>query len=597
HDLGITAGVQISFGRSGVSYQSHMDTGGGHRYHSYGVRLGALDRNIRDHYFNRNKQYVDVAVRGSLVYQNYRFFDNRTTFLSILESIEIAKKDPSVKGIVVNTTNMNVDPAKAWELYEQLVAFRETGKEVVVYVERGGMSHLYLIAAASYVVMDPMGTMQIPGYIFGRTYLAEFLEEVGIGVQEIRKADYKTAAESFTRTSMSDAEREQISAIVTQWYEGIREIISEEKGLEEDLFDDMINRGLVVSPDDLVEAGIVDTLARFDHVQGILNKLENRRVSRTSARSLYTNNLPSDTRWGPEKVIQVLYAEGSTSMTSGIRARVLANAIKQAAANPSVKAIVMRVDSPGGDALASDIVAEQIKNAANRKPVIISMGFVAASGGYWIAMEADSIVATPQTITGSIGVIMPHLYDDGLQRKLRLHSDFVSRGESADLSHGPSLPLIGLQLPGRPLREDEMEHFDTYITSMYDLFIDRVAEGRNLEADDVREIAGGRVWTGRDARDKGLVDELGGLQTAIQIAKEAAGIKPGDKVILQEGPATQPFSLPMLLGQVFTSSGNRMSQTTTDPMKNYIEMIIDHHGQPLMIMPFEEFSWIYYIQD
>ena len=594
-DIGFTAGVQFSLGRTGVSYQAHRDTDGNHRFNTYSIRAGALDRNIIDSYMRRDRNYVNVGVRGGLPYQRFRFVDQRQTYLATLDQIHEASVDPSVSGIVVNTIGMGIDQAKTWELRDALRRAQANGKKVIVYVERGGMNTFHLASVADYVIMDPYGGLSIPGYATGTTYIAGMLESIGIGVDEFREMEYKSAFEALSRTEMSDADREQRQAIIDGFYELVKAEVTEGRGIDGELFDSLIWRGIALSPKALVDAGIVDTLARPSDINGIIEKLEGDKKSRVSPDELYVYNKPRDDQWGPVSKVAVLYAEGPTMNETGIRARTLSRAIREAREDRSVKAVVMRADSPGGDPLASDLVAEELRKTAEVKPVIVSMGRVAASGGYWISMYADSIVAAPNTVTGSIGVIGGWFWDDGMSRHLRLHTDHVQRGESADLSFGPTLPLLGLSLPNRPLSGRERGDLVGRINHLYDQFIENVAEGRDAEFDQIKEVAAGRVWTGSDAKERMLVDEIGSLYTAIEIAKEKVGIEPGDKFEIVEGPEPQPFSLGLLLGQVFGSDVPQVKKQ--DPVREYLELMIDNNANPLVIMPFEYFQWMYYLEN
>ena len=593
-DIGFTAGVQLSLGRSGLGYQSHRDKDGNHRYNTYSIRAGAMDRNIIQSFFRKDKNYVNIGIQGGLPYQNFRYLDNRQTYLTTLDQIKEAAADPSVSGIVVNTTRMQIDQAKTWEIRTALRDAQASGKKVIVYVERGGMNIFHLASVADYVIMDPYGGLFIPGYVTGTTYIADMLSAIGIGVDEFREMEYKSAFEALSRTSMTDADREQRQKIIDGFYDLVRSDVTDGRGITDEVFDSLINKGISLSPQDLVRAGIVDTLARPADINDIIEKLDGEKKERISPGDLYVYNKPRDDRWGPVHKIAVMYAEGPTMNESGIRARTLSAAIRQARNDKSVKAVVMRADSPGGDPLASDLVAEELRKTSEVKPVIVSMGSVAASGGYWISMYADTIVAAPNTVTGSIGVISGWLWDDGMSDHLRLRTDYVSRGASADLMFGPTLPLIGLSLPNRPLRPEEREGLTGRMNELYDQFIESVADGRSAEFDEIKNVAAGRVWTGTDARERMLVDEIGSLYTAIEIAKEKAGLKPTDKIEIVEGPEPQSFSLPMLFGQVFGTNPPVVEQK--DPVREYLELMIEYNANPLVIMPFEYFHWLYYLE-
>lgn len=237
--------------------------------------------------------------------------------------------------------------------------------------------------------------------------------------------------------------------------------------------------------------------------------------------------------------------------------------------------------------MASDLVAEAIKKCAKEKPVIVSQGAVAASGGYWISMYADKIVASPATITGSIGVIGGWFYDQGLKGKLGMSTDYVKVGEHADLGFGARLPLVGIQIPDRNLTDDEYARMKDHITSFYRQFVERVAEGRKMEYDDVDEIGRGRVWLGTDGKEIGLVDELGGLDTAIRLAKREAGIGEDEKVELIEMPRPALMSSNIFAPKLF---GIEIKEE--DEYMKLLKFRMEHNGDPLPMLPMDQMGLV-----
>lgn len=595
HDFGVTAGLQFSFGRAGVSAQSHFDTDVNQQFNTYGIRLGAYDRNVFDTYRSTGDRYLNMSLRGPMAYQNRRFFDNRNTLRNTLETIRNAKDDPRISGIAINTTGMAISSAMIWEIRDELERFKESGKKVVMYIERGSMSTLHLASVADYVVMDPFGGLTVTGYASSTTYLKDLLDYYGIGVDEFREMTHKSAFESFARSDGSEEDREQREDLINGYYEVTRNDVMAGRGLSEEEFDDLINRGLSLLPEDLVKAGIVDTLARSTEINDIIRELEGRRMGRTGSSSLLANIMPNDDFWGPKPEIAIIYAIGGTTTEGGIQARRLASDIRAARNNSNVKAIILRADSPGGDPLASDLVAEELRKTMEKKPVIVSMGNVAASGGYWISMYSDTIIAVPNTVTGSIGVISGWFYDDGLSDRLRLNYRTVSRGESADLMGGPVLPLIGLGLPGRNLTESEREGLINRMLVLYDQFIEKVAEGRDMEEDEVRAVAEGRVWTGIQAKENGLVDDLGSLSFAIALAMDRAGMSMDEPYQITERPTPSAFDLfdilpvPSIIRAQFATEEEVMS----DPMVDYLKMMINNNGYPSVALPMEYYQLIY----
>ncbi|TVR52143.1 MAG: S49 family peptidase [Gemmatimonadales bacterium] len=590
-DVGFSTGLEVSLGTGGLRSQVHLDTGGSHRFNTYGVRLGAYDRNLRDTHFPRRDTYLQLRIRGSLPHQRARFLDSGKTLQETLDALEVARRNPRIAGVVIDARGIGLSQGRAWEVGAALGALRREGRKVVLYVERGGMNVLHLVAEADRVVMDPRGSLTIPGYLIGRTYLAELLEDVGIGVDEFREMEYKSAFETFSRTGMSEAEREQSRRLVDGFYDLVRGNVTQGRELEEGAFDALIREGILLPAAELRETGLVDTLARPQELDGILEELEGWKPRRIGPQDLLPHREPRDDRWGPLPKIGLLYAIGPTLTGTGIRARELAEEIRSLRARDDVKALVLRVDSPGGDALAADLVAEELRKTAEEIPVVVSMGDLAASGGYWISMYADTIVALPISVTGSIGVIGGWFWDAGLGDRLRLHVDGVQRGPSADARFGPALPLIGLGLPGRNLTEEERNRLVGNLNRLYDEFVEKVAEGRGMDPAEVREVAEGRVWTGEDALDAGLVDELGNLTATLRIAREAAGIPEGERFAILEGPESPLLDFPPFLPRLGVERLGVEQPPEPDLLQTYLEMILERGGEPLPLLPFEYVHW------
>jgi protease-4 len=271
-------------------------------------------------------------------------------------------------------------------------------------------------------------------------------------------------------------------------------------------------------------------------------------------------------------------------MDQGITARKLVKDFEAAADNSKVKAIVLRIDSPGGDALASDYIAEAMKKAKGKKPIIVSQGFVAASGGYWLSMYADTIVASPRTITGSIGVIGGWIYNKGLKETLGMSTDFVKAGMHADIGFGITLPLVGVQIPDRNLTSEERAVAETSIKTMYKEFVEKVSLGRKKKEGDIEPIAQGRVWSGLDGKQNGLVDVLGGLETAINIAKERAGISKDHDITIVEMPEKGLLDFSRFMPKLFGIE----TKIASDPTVELLKFRIQHNGEPLPMLPIED---------
>ncbi len=575
-------GLSFNFRRSGLTVQRQFNGNNSSGYNSYGVRFGAYDRNIFDSYSRRDRDYLSLNLRGSLKYQQYRLFDTSNTLLDILQSIDEARQDPTIAGIVINMSGFRASRAMKWELRERLREFQGAGKNVVVYIDRGGITDYHLASVADRIIMDPLGTITLEGFITGSTYIRGTLEKIGIAVEEWRFFEYKSAFESIARDKMSEADREQRQRLIDHFYELVRSDVTESRGITDDEFDKLVDEAGFLLAGHALEYGLVDTLGRWDEVRTIVGNFEDDRKSMISRANLPARQKPFDNRWGEPPQIAVIYALGICAMDEGITARRLVNDVHRARRDNRVKAIVLRVDSPGGDALASDLISRALKKAMEEKPVIVTQGAVAASGGYWLSMNSDTILAAPNTITGSIGVIGGWLYDDGFKDKLGLTTDFVKRGAFADLGFGATIPLLNLQLPDRNLTESEFELMQSRITSLYEDFVQMVADGRGMEYDDVEPYSQGRVWSGWDGVEIGLVDEIGGLADAIRIARSEAGIAPDEEAAIIEYPRPGLFDASVFMPRLF---GVEVKQK--DPLIEHIKFRLRHNGQPMPLLPLE----------
>jgi protease-4 len=577
---GFTVGVQFSLGRVGLTTQAHYDENQRYSYNTYGIRIGAFDRTLLK---GRRTSYLDLNLLGPVKYQRYQLLDRSNTLEGLLKTIDAAKKDPGVAGIAINTSGMAADKELLWEVREKLKDFKSTGKHVVMFIDRAGMNEYHFASIADKIVMDKQGMIQIGGFVMGRTYLKGTLEKVGIGYDEWRFFKYKSAYENLSRDKMSDADREQRQKLVDDYYTLAKADICAGRGFAPEQFDNMINNEVIYLPQDALAEGLVDTLGRWETLKEVIRSLEGGEKRYVGAGSLEAFIQPTDNHWSEPPKIAVVYALGACAMDEGITARKLVHDIQAVVEDRNVKAIVLRVDSPGGDAMASDYIAEALKKAQGKKPVIISQGAVAASGGYWLSMYGDTIVAAPTTITGSIGVIGGWIYNQGIKEKLGMSTDRVKMGNHADLGFGFTLPLIGLGLPDRDLTEPERARMEYSIKTMYKEFVTKVSSGRRKRPDQIEAIAQGRVWSGFDGLKHGLVDVLGGLETAIDIAKEKAGIPPGREVTIVELPKKGliDFSqfIPRLIGLEFKQK---------DPVFGHLQFLLAHNGQPMPILPLED---------
>ena len=578
-------GISLSLGRAGFSGERTFDKEGKQGFNTYAIRLGAYDRTVLSK-LSKGSKYVELNLFGGMKYQRFILFDNANTLRGTLDAIAAARDDETIGGIAINTSGMNINREMLWELRQRLQDFKESGKKVIVFVDRPSMEEYTFATVADRIVLDPTGMIVLPGYVMGNTYLKGTLEKLGIGFDEWRFFKYKSADEFLSREKMSDADREQKQKYIDDLYALTKQGVCNGRHLTSEQFEKIINEEVVFMPHEAVQRGLVDTLGRWDEVKAMVKEMEGKGKSMVGAGTAEKFNLPYDDRWGERPRIALIYALGVCAMDEGIKARSLVRDVEAAANDPKIKAIVLRVDSPGGDGMASDYIAEAMKRARKNKPVIVSQGYVAGSGGYWLSMYADTIVAAPSTITGSIGVIGGWMYNKDLKEKLGFSTDHVQVGAHADLGFGFRLPFIGAGLPDRNLTEAERAVAERSIKSYYADFIGKVAEGRKSTSAKIDSIGQGRFYSGIEGKTIGLVDVLGGLDDAIRIARHRVGIGDDEDITIVELPRPGLFDLsgfiPRLLGL--------QQPDTEDPLTGQLKLRLEHNGEPLPIMPLDEMS-------
>lgn len=481
-----------------------------------------------------------------LTYQKYRWFDDtRVAWLDLLRHLDAVLADPAYDGIVLNLSGFRGRPSLMWEMREKLAEFRAAGKRVVVHADRLLPAQYHLAAVADHLSLDPQGLVALPGAAMARSYLKGTLEKLGLGFQEFRYFTYKSAAETYSRDRMSEADREQRQRVVDVIYETRAAAATSDRDLRSVDFDLIVDTQGLLTADEALEERLVDSIGRWHDLNRRLDPERRPRLDEATPAGLHGPGW--DDQWGPRLRIPVVYAVGPCAMDEGIRGRATSEYLRGLAADPDVAAVVLRADSPGGDPLPSDLVADAVRRLKEAgKPVIVSQGDVAASGGYWISMDGTQVLTTPLTITGSIGVIGGWLWDDGIAGKLGVTSDVVSRGEHADLFTTVRVPILG-PIPRRPLDEDELERVEELIRGMYEGFVEAVAATRGLDEAHVRKIAEGRVWMGEDAVEHGLCDRIGTLDQAIALARTEASVPPWQDVAVVEYPPRGLFPFPNLL--------------------------------------------------
>jgi protease-4 len=451
---------------------------------------------------------------------------------TILNNIEKAKTDDKIKGIYLKAGDVAANfggLASIEEIRTKLKEFKETGKFIVAYNNFGfSQKAYYLNSVADSIFLNPEAGMFMTGMGGERTFYRKFLKKIGVEAQVIRVGKYKSATEQYFRDDMSDESREQTMAYVGAMWDQVLKGISEERNISVAKLNKLIDEFAIKKASDAVAHKLIDGVIYEDEMNAKLRSLagiKKDKKLRLVKNTDYTKAPKSEVKFSKNK-IAVVYASGAIGNEQSHTSigPELANTIRKARKDSTVKAIVLRVNSPGGSALVSDIIWREVQLASDVKPVIASMGNVAASGGYYIACPADTIVADNNTITGSIGIYgLFFSGEDLIKNTIGLTTD--TYGTNKHSAFGGGYPLPVLPLSSRKFTNNEQKILQSIIDEGYETFLSRVVEGRNSTRAAIHEVAQGRVWNAVDAKEKGLVDVIGGLETAIQIAKEKAGIE------------------------------------------------------------------------
>ena len=546
-----------------------------------------------------HNRYIRLNLQDKhLTYQTAKYFDDqRVAWLDLVRDLNDIRDDETIRGVAINLAGFSTSPSLAWEMRRKLQEVKSAGKEILVHVERPGVASYVVACAADRITVDPQGNMLVAGFAIHRTYMKGLLDKVGVGFDEWRYMTYKSAAESFSRTDMSDADREQIGRIVDVIYEEVRREICTSRGLSEAEYDAIVEDEVVLTARGMEEAGMADAIGRWHDLGEWLK--ENRDGARLEEPP-YQNlrRVYHDDRWGRPPEISVVYALGLCDMETGIRGRATSQALRSLAKKRGVAGVVLRADSPGGDPLPSDLVADGMRKIReNDRSMVVSQGGVAASGGYWISMPGQKIFTTPLTITGSIGVIGGWLYDNGVGSKTGFSADGVQRGSHSDMMTGIRFPMLGV-LPTRALDDKENAIIRKTILGLYEDFKLEVSQAREIPVDQVQEIAQGHVWMGGDAIELGLCDEFGGLTDAIAEAKALAGLDPDEEIVLTEFPRRKTFIFPSfgpsvpglsLLTRPFAGflPGDDLHSRAEQPdySMEYLKSIARSNGDAMLLLP------------
>lgn len=474
--------------------------------------------------------YLEIDLSGRIGEARPRFSllggGPRRTLRELLEKIDRAKRTPEIRAIVLKCNGASASFAVFDELRQALTDFRASGKQVVAYTETPRNGEYYLASACDCVVLMPNGYLGLVGLKAEIPFIRGTLDKLGIEAKYTKTGEYKSAVEILSQDQYSQPSREAENALLDDIYAKFVADIAEGREMTEDEVREAIDKG-PYTPQGAFEAGLIDTAAYWDEVPDIVEKVL-QAGSRSITYEAFARRNYQPARWDDPPTVGIVYAVGSIAGGENRRdmlfgeimgSETMTEAIRTMREDRSVRAVILRVDSPGGEMWASDMIRREIEITKMDKPVVVSMGGVAASGGYHISCSGTKILADETTVTGSIGVFSLWLHTRGLYQKLGVNKEIFTRGKHAD-------PMPTWRDP----TEEDMRLMQDLTDSYYRRFVTDVSAGRGRTYDDIHEIAQGRVWSGKAALANGLIDGIGGLKAAIDLAKMEAGIPPDEQV-------------------------------------------------------------------
>ncbi|MCD6347118.1 MAG: signal peptide peptidase SppA [Bacteroidales bacterium] len=472
---------------------------------------------------NLRTPITDRTIDDPFSFVNYSNFDMTGSLglYDILQNLKKAANDPNIQGLLIKTSLSGPRISTLQEIRQAIMKFKESGKFVIAYGDFFTQSGYYLATAADKIYVNPEGVIEFRGLRSEVMFYTEALDKLGIEVQVMRHGKFKSAVEPYLTTKMSDASKKQTKAYLDAIWEQMLKDIGDARNMTPDELNSLADKFAIRTPESALENHFVDGLFYTDQLNDELHKLTGVSSSgniKTVSMKQYIDVPPSKKPEYTSDRIAIIYGTGTIGMketgATSIGGHNLAKAFRQARNDKRIKAIVFRINSPGGNVLASDIIRREVELAAAAKPLIVSMGDLAASGGYWVSTPGKIILANPTTITGSIGVfgLWPN-FEKLVTGKLGVHFDGVQTNK-----------LAGMGNVFRPLQPEERAIIQGQIENTYNKFVQKVASDRNMSEADVDKIGQGRVWSGKDALELGLIDRFGGLEAAIEVAAAEAGL-------------------------------------------------------------------------
>jgi protease-4 len=470
-------------------------------------------------------------------------FEEQTplTVEQVWDAFRRAAADSRIKAVVFEPRGLSIGWAKMQEIHDEIVQFRRSGKPIITYLRNPGAREYYLATATDRILIAPEDSVDLKGLRIETVYIKNTLDKIGVKADVVHAGKYKDAGDILTQTSMSPETQEVLNEILDQYYGNLIDTIAQGRKKQAGDVRAMIDQGPFMASEALGN-GLVDALG---YEEQVFDEVKNRLKTEVRKLGVKAYLKTPAASGGVARRIAFLVGEGAitrgtgnpNSDDQGITASGFIKLLKQVEDDSSIRGVIIRVDSPGGDGVASDDILHEAKNLSKKKPVVISMGDVAASGGYFISITGDPIIAYPNTLTGSIGVIFARLSLHGLYDKIGVNKQALSRGRYSALDSDYSA-----------LTDDERKKIASQIDAFYRAFVGRVAEGRKKTFDQIEPLAQGRVWLGAQAKQNGLVDELGGLDRAVELIRQRAHIAASDRVTLVPFPGKRSV-LDVLFGR------------------------------------------------
>ena len=523
-------GLTFDFEQTRVGTQGRLDNsqdfaGGSYFIELNSVRYGSVVRkSSRTGTITLSDDIIEEPTERRL------FGSSGRSLYSVIAALRKGASDSRISSLFIKIDGMRMSFSTAQELRNAVLNYRKNGKKAIIYLESGGNLAYYLATAADEIYMNPSAYLELDGLSATAIFYTGTMDKLGIKAQVVRTGPHKTYGDQYTEQGLTPEAKEQIEWLLDDLYDQLVEGISAGRRILSEDVKKLIDNGPYTSKD-AHAAGLIDGLKYSDEFTGADDSGAFSRI--VSLEEFYKTE-DYYARWSEPKKIAIIYADGSiVAGHSGkgfldgkrVGATTLSKSLERIRSDRNIRAVILRVNSPGGELFASDRIYRELELLKGRKPLVVSMGGVAASGGYYISSPGDEIVASPGTITGSIGVVVGKPDLSGFYEKIGINTETVKRGKRADIKSF-----------ARPASEDEVELVEKQIWQYYDDFVSKVSTWRKMDYDSVDAVGQGRVWTGRQALRRGLVDSYGGIWEAVELARLKAGIHPEDKLIIDVYP-------------------------------------------------------------